>query len=462
MKKYIITVLAVLCTGLSAMAQMRTAYFMQASTFRSDLNPAFAPQRGYVNFPIIGATGIDINNNFLSLRNFVYPNPNGDGSVLFLHPDIDKSDFLKRLPENNTLAFDTSFNLIGFGAYAKKFFWSAGINVRTSTEMVLPKDMFRLLTTLGEGYYDMSKLHADMSAYTEIFVGASVPVFDWLTVGGRVKGLIGIANLTAEVNNSYFNVSPTDVSGRLMGTVKFNSAFSQSVAAGEEVDFDDIFDFGTFGLSSGGFAVDLGAEGRFLDDRLRASIAITDLGFISWGKGHTVSTNLSAGFKFNGYNFDEKSIDSNVDDVTLTAGDSNEGYTKRLTTSLNIGAEYTFLEDRISVGVLSHTRFGQNSTLSELTISGNFRPLNWLSASISHTFFSHNRFGVFGFALNVHPKGFNLFLGSDFINFKVAKGAPVPVNMTSANVYMGLGFTFGKAHHYKGSKFYKAEADSKK
>lgn len=48
MKKIIYTLIAafVACT---AVAQTPSAYFMEGSTFRSQLNPAFAPLRGYVN-----------------------------------------------------------------------------------------------------------------------------------------------------------------------------------------------------------------------------------------------------------------------------------------------------------------------------------------------------------------------------------------------------------------------------
>ena len=51
MKKIIYTLIAafVACT---AVAQTPCAYFMDASPFRSQLNPAFTPLRSYVNFPV--------------------------------------------------------------------------------------------------------------------------------------------------------------------------------------------------------------------------------------------------------------------------------------------------------------------------------------------------------------------------------------------------------------------------
>lgn len=55
MKKIIYTLIAafVACT---AVAQTPSAYFMEGSTFRSQLNPAFAPLRGYVNIPVLGGS----------------------------------------------------------------------------------------------------------------------------------------------------------------------------------------------------------------------------------------------------------------------------------------------------------------------------------------------------------------------------------------------------------------------
>ena len=52
-----------------------------------------------------------------------------------------------------------------------------------------------------------------------------------------------------------------------------------------------------------------------------------------------------------------------------------------------------------------------------------------------------------GFALNVHPKGINLFVGADFVPMKFVRyeNTPVPYNMKSINLYFGLGFNLGKA-----------------
>ena len=103
--------------------------------------------------------------------------------------------------------------------------------------------------------------------------------------------------------------------------------------------------------------------------------------------------------------------------------------------------------------ILSRLRSGQLG-INELTASVNFRPLNWLSATVSHTFLNHNKLGILGFALNLHPAGFNLFLGADYIgmNWVRYESIPVPYDMKSVNVYAGIGFNFGRPKHLKADK----------
>ena len=109
------------------------------------------------------------------------------------------------------------------------------------------------------------------------------------------------------------------------------------------------------------------------------------------------------------------------------------------------------LQNHIAFGLLSHTQFCQSHTRTELTASVNFRIGRWLSTSFSHTFLNGNEPGVFGWAVNVHPTGFNLFLGADFIDtrFAVYNGMAIPKMLSSANVYVGVGFNLGKAKYMR-------------
>ena len=128
MKRFITTLLLIVALPVVAAAQVRTSYFMEGSTFRTDMNPALAPTRGYINMPVLGGLGVGVNNNFLSIDNMLYPTENG--LVLFMNKAVDRNDFLRRLPRNNNLGISLSEQIIGFGAHTKRFFWSVGVNMK--------------------------------------------------------------------------------------------------------------------------------------------------------------------------------------------------------------------------------------------------------------------------------------------------------------------------------------------
>lgn len=128
MKKIIYTLIAafVACT---AVAQTPSAYFMEGSTFRSQLNPAFAPLRGYVNIPVLGGVQVNVSGN-LSVSDIFYP-VNGSLVTLF-DKNVSAAEALGNLRSKNMLGTDARINIVGFGAFRKdhKTFWSFDLNMR--------------------------------------------------------------------------------------------------------------------------------------------------------------------------------------------------------------------------------------------------------------------------------------------------------------------------------------------
>lgn len=468
MKRYIAILMFVVALPVVAAAQVRTSYFMEGSTFRTDMNPALAPTRGYVSFPMLGGLSVGVNNNFLSIENMLYPTKNGQ-LVTFLHKSVDRNNFLKRLPRNNALEMSVSEQLVGFGAHTKRFFWSAGMNMKVNADVNIPKEFFSLITSLGQGTYNMNNLHLGANAYMELFVGAAISVKEIATVGFRVKGLMGVANAALSVDKMRVNVTDSEVSAQMRGNLTASCpVFNTNIPVGQPIDIESIMmeDMNQMmnglgsRLGSGGFAVDLGAEVRLVDDHLRLSAAVTDLGFISWSRASTISGDMGAGFVYRGFDFETEEIDTENEDFNFVAADTSKGNLSRLNCSLNVGAEYTILSNRISFGVLSHTKFCQTWTYSELTASVNFKPVNWITATFSHTLLNHNQPGIFGFALNLHPKGLNLFVGADYIDLKFARQGPkgtaasvlLPIRQRSVNLNFGFGFSLGRAKYSKAYK----------
>lgn len=451
-------------------AQMKTSYFMEGSIPRYDMNAAMTPMCGYVNLPLIplGSFGINVNNNFLAIDKFIYPHDGGH--VTFMHPSVDAKKFMNRMPARASLNMDMNYNLLGFGKYNKKhdYFWSFGWNLRTVADVGIPKEIFGLLKDLHSGTYDIPDITVDATAYTEFVFGFAMPI-DWqnLSVGGRLKILMGLGQAEAAINNIGLDINNSSVKATATGIMKasvFGNSYDK-IRNGEEMDLDDLFNLDDFGIGSGfrswGAAIDLGAEAKLLDGRLKVSAAVNDLGFIRWSGSNAIQAEMNEVWaEFKGYNLDEKDWDlDSSDDVKFTKT-GNEAYSKRLSTTMNFGAEYTFLDNLLGVGLLSHTKFGNRITYSELTLVGTVRPADWFTASISQSMI-HNKLGVLGFAFNFHPKAVNFFVGVDYIPTRMASLSRsifsdnasgrivVPAHAKSVNAYFGLAFGIGRKKPWK-------------
>lgn len=430
------------------MAQtLNTAYFMKDSYFRTNLNPALTTSRGYVAIPILSGIGLEANSNFLSVDNFFYQK---DGQVVTaLHSSVSADEFLSRLPNVGKMSLSANLNIFGAGFYHKKMFWNFGVNLRQQGDLALSKDIFSVLKTLGNGSYSLSESALSSNTYSEIYVGTTYPILDWLTVGGRVKFLVGILNASAQFDEMSASVTPENIYGNLRGAININAPIIalEGVMPGDVLSFSEVINArGAMRLGSMGAAIDLGTEMSFLNNNLRVSAAVTDLGFIKWSKTTSAVADLSGKFYFNGMNFATAEPDYGYESSMTIAEATTTGYTTMLNCSLNIGAEYNILNDRIGFGLLSHTEFCNTAAYSELTISANFRPLKWLSGTISHTLLAGTKAGIFGLALNIHTRGFNLFLGTDYLDTSYVKykSLSVPRRAKDLNAYIGIGFNIGK------------------
>lgn len=428
---------------------------MEGSYFRTELNPALAPTRGYIALPGMSGVGLNIENNFLSVDNLFYKRDNE--VVTALSGKVSADEFLGKLPELGKIDINANINILGVGFYAKRMFWNFGINMRSQSDIAISKDLFTALKTFGNGTYDLSQTSVSSNNYLEVYLGSSFPVCKFINVGVKAKFLVGLMNASATFDELYADVRPEAVRARLRGVMRLSSPLinAGTVVSGSELTTDMIDTDGVMKrIKSYGAAIDLGTEIRLLDDHLRVSAAVTDLGFIKWSNTGAAAGNVTAHADFDGINFSNSDDEAFAGDFEAAMGATPESYSTMLRCALNVGVEYAILRNRISFGLLSHTEFCNTMKYTELTASVNLRPLNWLSATVSHTFLNHNKLGVLGFALNLHPAGLNIFVGADYIgmNWVRYESMPVPYDMKSVNVYAGIGFNFGRPKHLKEEK----------
>ena len=484
------------CT-LSANAQfLRTSYFMEGTHYRQQLNPALTPTKGYFNLPVIGAVNATVGSTSLGYQDIIDIIDDGDDFYT-------KPDFMNRLKDNNKLNVNFSTEILSAGWYKGKNFWSFNIGLRTDIGANLTKSMFTFLNEMDgiednwrNSNYDISNQQLNINAYAEVGLGLSRQINSRLTVGARVKALLGIGNMDLKLNNVAMNASlpsdarisqlqdPAYLSGlgvdditklrseiesyhaNLAVDAHLESSFkglNLKKEDGQDYISDFEFESKDMGIAGYGFGIDLGASYKIMDN-LTVSASILDLGFISWSKSSTQIANAkAAGIDMKGSDY-TSGIDPNDIPGSITAIENNiknlqtdaNGYMERvsggdvldydmlqlrteeasksrksrLASTLVLGAEYGFFNNKLAVGALSTTRFVQPDALTELTFSANYRPKSQFNVALSYSVIQ-SAGKSFGLGLKLGP----VFVGTDYMF--------LGKNSNSVNGFVGVSIPLG-------------------
>lgn len=450
MKRIFLTAILVLATlSQSILAQNPTTYFMEGSTFRTKWNPAFAPQRGYINIPVLGGIELGTNGN-IALNNLLFAR-DGKLNTIF-SSSVPTSLALSDLSQTNRLGVSSTINLIGFGAYSpnQKNFWSVAINLRTNADTQLPYSFFDFMKT-GIAQ-DISGIGVHADCYAEATFTHSFPLARNLYFGFSGKFLMGIARGRFYFDQFDAQMDAECWSANAVGLMEF-SGFNVPTSTTD----DGILRYEKIGESSlsrkpvgYGFGIDLGITYDILPE-LQLSASINDIGCMFWSKKHNSMGVINKSINFTGVevspNGNANRPRLNLNELLFEVAD-NKAITEMLTSSLNLGGEYNFLDRRIGLGVFYNVAFWEYKTRHNLTASANFRPLRWLHASGSYSILDNEASAV-GLALNICPGWINLFVGTDIL---LSKKTPqwIPISQNNFNITFGLGIPVGRCgtRHY--------------
>ncbi len=449
-----------LFVSLSGQAQyLRTSYFMEGSHYRLQLNPALTPGRGYINIPAIGSLNASVNSSSLGYQDIMDIIENSSSSDYFM-----SQDFINRLDATNNLNVNLNTDIISAGWYKGKNFWSFNIGLRNDISAAIPRTVFEFMNTMNSlsatDYMNLNEnfggQQLEINSFAEVGLGFARDINSRLTIGGKVKALLGIGNVSLKVNSVKVNSQLTGVSTDNWGDIDLSQV---SGSASIEVDatlesssklleleettdangnryIDDI-DFGSFGFAGYGVGIDLGASYKLLNN-LTLSASVLDLGFIKWDKGSTYVASANGTQEYSADNAQEF-----VDIVTsgevlnfdmLDLGideDAAKTRTSSLTTTVVVGAEYALLKNWLVLGALYTGRFAELKTLNELTFSANIRPKNYFNLAVSYSVLQGSG-KTFGAAVKLGP----LFVGTDYMFFGK--------NTKNVNAYLGISIPLGK------------------
>ena len=171
-------------------------------------------------------------------------------------------------------------------------------------------------------------------------------------------------------------------------------------------------------------AFDLGAEYK-IDDNWKVSMSLLDLGWIGFKNNFVASTDGEHMVETDKYLFNLKddtyhSFDNEkerlaegISQLYELKDKGNTGSRSRaLGATWTWGAEYkTKFYDKLTFAFLNTTRIQGKYSWTDFRFSANVAPTKAFSATANLAF---TTFGTsFGWLINVHPNGFNFFLGMD-------------------------------------------------
>lgn len=450
MKKIFGIFIVALAFSVTVKAQepLRTAYFLDGYNFVHQLNPALPSPRSYFILPALGNTNMGVQSN-MGISTFLFPQENGQLTT-FMNSSISSDTFMKGLNNNNILNEEVLTSIISIGAWGRKNgFTSIDLNTKVSVSINLPRDLFMFMKNVGGAEeYNISNLGVKARSYLELSLGHTQRINKRLSVGGKVKFLLGVLNADLNIDKMNIRMNESVWSVTAKGSLRGSTgnfvnipSYAESGAEGskypDQVDFSGIrfsmpFNsteniMSAIGDCIGGYgvAIDLGAAYEVIDG-LTISAAVRDLGFINW-KSTIYATTDEASWEFTGFDnisFEEGSENSienqinglteGIEDMIVLRKKPGSSYNEMLAMTVHAAAEYTMpFWKGMSVGALLTSRIQGAHSWTEGRFSLNLALGNVFAISGSYAI---SNFGSnFGAALNLHSKVFSFYIGADAI-----------------------------------------------
>lgn len=440
--------------------ELRTSYFMETSNYRHQMNPALldSPYFGMFFSNInVGMTGN------IGAKQFIFDTnglPGYTGNyryTTFMDPNVDAKTFLNKLHDKNRFDLYLNYNLFSVGFKAWGGVNLLELNLRSNTNLTLPKGLFEFAKTAGEKeHYEFGGLGMRTQNYMELALGHSRDINKQWRVGGKLKFLIGAAYADFTADNVTLDM--TEDAWRIQSNAQMKASLLKSDVIHEDPSKNSadgrprVKELDNFGFSLPGFgmALDLGVTYKPIDN-LTLSAAITDLGFISWKNTHHASS--QGDYTFDGFNNiyigSDKDQTEDIDDQFDQIGDDLEEMfsvyddgtktaTQALAATLNVGAEYKLpAYDKLKFGFLYTSRIHGKYSWHQGMLNVGVRPVKWFECNVNGAVTST---GVTaGGMLSLKAPHFNFYIAADRFFSKMGKQG-VPLNSSNGNITFGMTF----------------------
>lgn len=424
---------------------VRSSYFMEGVPARMNLNPALYPTNSYINVPVLGSFNATAISNSLGTSDIQDLTKN---SSHFYSTD----NFRSNLKDLNRVSASINTDIISFGWHKGKGFWSVNVGERTDINVNIDRSLFDYLYNVNKdgfkwnGTQEFKNAEARMNVYTEIGVGYARQINSKLTVGAKLKYLIGMGNVNLKINDVKLEGNEALRTASITTDVALESSlkglelqYGQQQAPGEiqSHSYMNKIKMNSYGAGGYGAAIDLGATYKVID-KLTVSASVIDLGFISWSKNATTVCNTYTKTRnYNVTNYQDFLDIANKGDVLnyelLDLSPTGETKSRKtsLAATIALGAEYE-VSNTFAVGALFTNRNAQPNNLSEVTLSANYRPKGWFNVTGSYSMIQ-SAGKSFGLGLKLGM----LYLGTDYMFFGN--------NTKCVNAQIGMSIPIGKS-----------------
>jgi len=438
MRNFILLLIAVI-VSFNTLAQNSSAgYHSQSFVLQSSANASAFPEANVVlGFPAFSNVNLGMQWP-LSLNDFLQKQM--DDSLHFNLPLLRSN-----LKSENILNSSFRNQLFHFGLKVgnkKNIFVYIGDELVVDAGMQFSNKLVDYLTQGNANFinqrmvFDSQKI--EFTAYNSLYLGTAIKVNKKLEIGARIKLLRGIANIhTQKLKFSAFTDSTASpiFSTSLSSDILIQT--SGRGAADKSLPFDPSL--------NKGFAIDLGASYVFTD-QLTASIALNDVGSITWDKlnNNLFTTNGEKEFDIVGLSQTSAGgedllaqLETLSDSLLLTLQPSEVlgAYSTKLNPKLFLGLSYS-LNSKHSFSALYNWRRNFSKGVSAISLGYQFQLLNSLELLTSLSRFSENTSLAAGFVWSPGPVQLHVLVDNImFVDLFDAK---------SLFLQFGLSFRFGE------------------
>jgi hypothetical protein len=431
-------------------------YSLKNTPQAMQVNPAFRPKTNvFLSIPVISTFSFAVNNSGFSLSQLLVPN---SSDSLVINSD---DSFFNSMPKHNYLNIQMQNQLFSFGWKYRKNFYSFDISNTMSYEFDYTSDCVKFLFQGNGGSLlgnraDFDGIGLQIRDYISYGIGYNREVNEKLTVGGKLKILSGVSDVSTESSTLGITTGSGANSLAIDGSLKINTSnaayfFDSTKTMNQKLTSftNSIAKFGNLG-----FAVDLGAT-YALSEKINVSASMIDLGFINWKSGVQNFEVKQFNYQFNGV--DVGTYVKDTTNVFTTMRDSitqlfkrqedKTSYRKALATKFYIGGTYS-LNKSVNLGALWYSEIVRNSYRPALVISSTVHLKSWLSATLNYGMYASafNNLGI-GLSLRGGPIQF-VFMSDNILALPFFNMS----NSRSASFSFGINLMIGKGKDKKNKK----------